>query len=83
MLSAKGERYTERNCRGRKCTDTERKAPVSKELARRRGRISTEYVWYQAEGARHDETGIGKGLSCQVRGDYLALRSGEASGSRI
>lgn len=37
VLRAKGERYKDRSCLSRKCTDTPRKTPVSKELARRRG----------------------------------------------
>lgn len=83
VCSVLKERDTRRETAGVENAQTQREKPVSEELARRRGRISTEYVWYQAEGARHDETGRGQGLRCQVRGNYLALRSGEASGSRI
>ena len=76
MPSAKGERYKERNCMGRKCTDTQRKAPVSKELARRRGGQAQSMCDTRQKGPDTMRQAQAKARAVRVKRDYLALRSG-------
>lgn len=76
VLSAKEEGHKERTCVGRNCTDTNTEAAVSEELSRRRGENGCRICDIRQKGVyKRHEISTGKGLSCRIRRDCLALGS--------